>query len=236
MLAACAGTAIAATSWAQEAPPAAPGPEATQADAAMAAEESPFEFRPIRTIRVEGLSRVDEQLVRNQIRSREGQPYRDATAREDVRRLFRVGQFRTLDAEVEPNPDGTVDVVFRVVEAPIVQDVQVVGNRTIPDADLANAVRIDPGVPIDEYELGRAERAIEELYRKRGYFLVDVTVDREELERDGVVLFRIREGGRVRVTDIRFEGNEAFAPRDLRTAVSTKVRGLFNRGPLDNDV
>jgi len=96
-------------------------------------------------------------------------------------------------------------------------------------------VRIDPGVPIDEYELGRAERAIEELYRKRGFFLVDVAVDRDELERDGVVLFRIREGGRVRVTDIRFEGNDSFAPRELRTAITTRVRGIFNRGPLDND-
>lgn len=222
-LALCAGGA----SFAQVAPTEPARPEI--------APESPFEFRPIRRIRVEGLARVDEQLVRNQIRLREGQPYSDATAREDVRRLFRLGQFAKLDAEVFPNEDGSVDVVYRVREAPIVQDVQVVGNRSIPDRDLAAAVRIDPGVPIDEYELGRAERAIEEVYRRRGYFLVDVTVDREELEREGVVLFRIREGGRVRLTDIRFEGNEAFAPREIRTAVRSRVRGVFSRGPLDND-
>jgi outer membrane protein insertion porin family len=232
---ACAAVALHAASiahGAQPAPPSAPPPQ----EAEPLASESPFEFRPIRSIRAEGLQRVDEQLIFNQIRSREGQPYRDATAKEDVRRLFRIGQFRTLDAIVEPNDDGSVDLIFRVEEAPIVQDVQVVGNRSIPDADLANAVRIDPGVPIDEYELGRAERAIEELYRRRGFFLVDVTVDREELERDGVVLFRIREGGRVRVTDIRFEGNDAFAPREIRTSINTKVRGIFNRGPLDNEV
>ncbi len=198
--------------------------------------ESPYEFRPIRVIRTEGLERVNEQLIFNQIRSSEGQPYRDAVAKEDVRRLFRIGQFRTLDAVVEPNPDGSVDLIFRVEEAPIVQDVQVVGNRSIPDKDLAAVVRIDPGVPIDEYELGRAERAIEELYRKRGYYLVDVTVDREELERDNVVLFLIREGGRISVTDIRFEGNVSFAPRELRPEITTKVRGIFNRGPLDNEI
>jgi outer membrane protein insertion porin family len=178
---------------------------------------------------------VNEQLIFNQIRSSRGQPYREAVAKEDVRRLFRIGQFRTLDAVVEPNPDGSVDLIFRVEEAPIVQDVQVVGNRSIPDKDIADVVRIDPGVPIDEYELGRAERAIEELYRKRGFFLVDVTVDREELERDNVVLFIIREGGRISVTDIRFEGNNSFPPRELRTEITTKVRGIFNRGPLDNE-
>lgn len=228
-LVAAAGVALTPCAGAQTAP-AEPAVEQAPAEP-----ESPFEFRPIRAIRAEGLDRVDPQLIFNQIRSREGQPYRDATAKEDVRRLFRIGQFRTLDAAVEPNEDGSVDLIFRVEEAPIVQDVQVVGNRSVPDADLANAIRIDPGVPIDEYELGRAERAIEELYRKRGFYLVDVTVDREELERDGVVLFRIREGGRVRVTDIRFEGADSFAPRELRTAVKSKVRGLFNRGPLDND-
>lgn len=206
-------------------PPASPSPD-----------ESPFEFRPISRVRIEGLVRVDEQLVRNQLRLREGQPYREATARDDVRRLFRLGQFAKLEAAVFPGDDGSVELVYSVVEAPIVQDVQVVGNRSIPDQDISAVVRIDPGVPIDEYELGRAERAIEELYRRRGYFLVDVTVDRDELERDGVVLFRIREGGRVRITDIRFEGNEAFAPRELRTSVRSRVRGVFSRGPLDNEM
>ncbi len=232
----CAWLAIAAPSFAQESPAPTPEPPETVEEVEVFVEvESPFEFRPIRAIRTEGLERVDEQLIFNQIRSSRGQPYREAVAKEDVRRLFRIGQFRTLDAVVEPNPDGSVDLIFRVEEAPIVQDVQVVGNRSIPDKDIAEVVRIDPGVPIDEYELGRAERAIEELYRKRGFFLVDVTVDREELERDNVVLFIIREGGRISVTDIRFEGNESFPPRELRPEIKTKVRGIFNRGPLDNE-
>ncbi|MEC9373754.1 MAG: POTRA domain-containing protein, partial [Planctomycetota bacterium] len=49
------------------------------------------------------------------------------------------------------------------------------------------------------------------------------------------MLFRIREGERLRVTAIRFEGNEAFRPARLRQNVRTKVRGLLEKGPLDRE-
>ncbi|MBL0921854.1 MAG: hypothetical protein IBJ10_06970, partial [Phycisphaerales bacterium] len=212
--------------------PPAPGP------AAEAAPGSPYDGRPVRAIRFEGLSRVAEQYVRNQLRTREGRPFSDEVARADVERLYRLGEFRAVDAQVEPEGDG-VALVVTVREAPIITDIQSVGNRRLKDEEIAQIVadrRLLSGTPVDDYQVDRAIRAIEERYRARGYYNVDVTLDERELEQSGIVLFRIREGERIRVTDIRFEGNTVFTAKQLRPEINTKTAALFERGPVDDEV
>ncbi len=236
-LAAAALAVVCARASAQSAPAAAPPANAAQTpgrerDAAVSAAEG----RPVAEVRVEGLSRVADSLVRNQLRTREGEPYSERTAREDVRRLYRLGEFRSVEAATRAGPEGSVVVVFTVIEAKLIKDVQVVGNRRISDQDLAEKVNIKSGTPADEFQVGRATRAIEELYRNKGYFNVNVTVDERELEENGIILFRIREGERIKVTDVRFSGNQAFPARQLRPEVNTTEAGIFERGPVDEGV
>lgn len=216
---------------AQTAPPAAPTPGPVVPEAPL----SPYEGRPIAGVLIAGLKEVDESLVRNQVRTRIGQPYSEQTSKEDVRRLYRLGRFKSVEAVVEPVAEGAVNVVFRFAETPLIQDVQVVGNRSIADQDIAEKVKSLAGTPLDEFTLGRDRRAIEELYRNKGYYLVDVTIDQTELE-NGIVLFRVREGVRVKVTDVRVQGNTAFKTKQILPVVNTKTAGLFERGPIDNEV
>lgn len=197
------------------------------------AQTGAYENRPISEVRIEGLERVDEQFIRNQIRVRAGEPFENQTVQEDVDRLYNLGQFRSIEAAVEAAAGGAVVLIYRVDEAPIVADVQVVGNRRISDRDLSNVVTLVAGTPVNEFELGRSIRAIEELYRRRGYFLADVSVDDEELEASGIVLFRVREGERLKITDIRFEGVESFKPKQLRPLLATKTAHILERGALD---
>ncbi|MCA9294412.1 MAG: outer membrane protein assembly factor BamA [Phycisphaerales bacterium] len=200
--------------------------------------EQPYEGRPIASIRFEGLQRVTESLARNQLRTVEGRPLAWSIVQDDLRRLERIGEFRDLRALVEPQDDNSVVVVFHVAEAPIVHDVVVVGNREISDEDIALTVsettRLITGVPIDDYRIAQAARAIERLYRERGFSQVNVTIDESELAETGVVLFRVREGERMQVTALRFSGNKNFTSRRLRALVKTKEAGLFTRAPLDN--
>ncbi|MCA9283005.1 MAG: outer membrane protein assembly factor BamA [Phycisphaerales bacterium] len=206
-----------------------------------AAEAQPLEGRVIAEVRFQGLARTPEQFVANQIRSIAGRPLEWATIREDLRRLERLGEFSSIRAEVFPDPasQGAI-LIFTVDEAPIVNDIVVVGNRQLSDdriAEVVNStVRLVAGVPVDEYRISQARRAIEDLYRVEGFYQVQVTIDREELERDGIVTFRVREGERVKVTEIRFTGNNAFEDRKLRPELTTKTAAIFQKGPLDPDL
>lgn len=203
-------------------------------------DRSPYEGRPVSDVRFVGLKRVDPAYVRNQVRTAVGQPLTWRTVREDLRRLERLGEFSDIQADVLVDEAGNVIVQFRVVEAPIVQDVVVVGNRQISDEEIAETlsgvISLFRGIPIDDFQIGRAQRLIEDLYRRKGFYQVQVTVDRSELETNGIVAFRVREGERLKVTAIRFEGNRAFSSKLLQTNIKTRTAGLLQTGALDDSV
>ncbi len=196
----------------------------------------PFEGRVIREVTFDGLKAVNRELVVNQVRVRAGQPLNPAQIRRDVQRLTRLGVFREINARVQGLDDGTVNVVFNLVETKVIEDVQVIGNKEIPVEDLRGEVDLLKGQTADAFQLDRAARRIKDLYRKKGYYLAEVEIDEKELEDSGVVLFRIRERERIKVTDIRFEGNDSFTSREIRPVIKTRVWGIFETGPLDDDV
>lgn len=181
------------------------------------------------------LTDQDRQLIRNQLRAVEGTSYRQETVTGDIVRLNRLGRFARVASKVQLLEDGSVILSYRVQEQPIITDIQAVGNNQLSDQEIADALNILVGTPVDRLQIDRAARRIEALYRERGYYLARVGIDEQELEETGIVLFRIREGNRLKVVDIRFEGNAAFSDRELRTQVGTKEAWLLDRGPLDND-
>lgn len=221
-------------------PATAPPPAPTVEDAERA-DRDPNEGRLVKEVRFEGLKRVTETLARNQLRSATGRPYSRRTAQEDLRRLERLGEFRDIRVEVQiDQADLNVVLLFRVVESPLVQDVSVTGNREVSDQDIretvGSVISLIAGVPVDDFQIGRAQRAIEELYRNRGYYQAQVTVDESELVSLGNIIFKVREGERVKVTVVRFEGNEAIPDKVLRRDLKTRTAGIFDRGVIDDTV
>jgi outer membrane protein insertion porin family len=218
----------------------APDPKPAPAPATDAVVE-PYAERQLRDVQVTGLKRTDAALVNNQIRSRTGQPLSAETVRGDVQRLNRLGRFREINAKITPFDDGSVQLSYAFVETPIIADVQAVGNRQLTDLEIAGEISFLRDTPVDEFQLGRAKRAIEDMYRDKGYYQATVSIDEAELEKSGIVLFRINEGERVRVTAVRFvaglekDGALAFRERQLSGAIKTTTAGLFEPGPVDNE-
>lgn len=207
-------------------------PRAMAQDDAVIEQASPYTGRPIVEIRFDGIEEASPALVRNQLRTAVGDPFDSQTVSEDIRRLFRLGRFYRVSASAELLDDGGVVVIFSFVEAPTIVDVAVSGNTKLNDEEIASVIDLVAGTFVDEHQIDNARRSIEALYRSRGYYLAEVTVDENEL-RDGVVLFLVREGQRVRITDIRFRGNKTFTNGQLIRRVTTKRAGILKKGPLD---
>ncbi len=217
------------------APGAAPPPAIERLPSAIPALD-PFENRVIREVRMQGLKAVDEQLLRNQLRSQQGRPLKQATVQTDVQNFTRLGKFKEITARVQPFEDSTVLLIFEFLETPIIRDVQVTGNRQISDQELRSEVTLLANTPVDRFQLDRTQRRIEDLYRKKGYYQAAVTVEQKELDENGIVLFRIREGDRVKITDIRFDGNASQPARLLRSQIKTEEAGILTSGTLDDTV
>jgi len=197
--------------------------------------------RPIDSVEVRGLEQVQETLVRNQIRSRPGSPYDTETVEQDIVRITHLGRFNTVRVEVEPQDNQAVKLIYIVDELPLISDVQVVGNKAFNDRELANLILLQAGDPLDPFLIQQAEQRIVTAYEDKGYFIVDVQSEQELLEDSGILIFRIREGPRVRLRRIEFEGNDSFPDKQLRARIKAKTyfpifrSGEVSREQLDQD-
>lgn len=197
-------------------------------------EDETFADRPISRIDILGLGRVSEQEVRNNLRIGAGQPYEPAAVRNDVATLYRLGHFETVAAEATLQNDGTVVITFTVTEQAMVRDIQTVGNTAATDQELRATIPLIAGGPRDDFLMEQSVFRIKELYRNRGHYLVEVTVDESRLKESGVVIFRILEGPRVRIRDIAFVGNSTFQAKQLQAQIKTKPWFfLFVKGNID---
>ena len=133
--------------------------------------------------------------------------------------------------------DGSVAVIYQIVEQAIITDVQVVGNSLISSEELRGVIPVLPGGPREDFRIDNGKRAIEDLYRQRGHYLTTVSVDQTELEQRDIVRYIIREGPRVRVRAVEFRGETTFDPRILMAEVKTKPQMfLFRKGELNEKV
>jgi len=205
-----------------------------------------YENRPIARILVRGsmtadgvrtpLSPEGRQQAANVLVSAAGAIFDTQQVRDDIRQLNRLGLFQRVEIYAGLTENGEVELAFDLYERMQVVDVQVTGNTEINDAEIRGVIDVIPGTPIDRFQIDRSARRVEELYRAKGYYFVRVNIDENELTETGLVIFRILEGNRLKVTGIRFSGNEAFENKKLRREIKTKKANIFRRGQLDDEI
>lgn len=200
------------------------------------------EGRLVREVRVQGLEKTPQQLVNNTIRTAVGKPYRQATVAQDIQRLTFLGRFDTVVAQVEDNGDGSINVIFSVTEQASLLGLRFVGGKRFEDEQLLTLVLLKPGDPIDTSLIDRGMRAIELAYAEKGHFAASVTYDKEVLKEKRELVYKITEGPRVRVTELRYEGNQVFNDERLASQVGQEtylwpfLAGFMDRTQLDIDV
>src|SRR5262249_34224138 len=141
----------------------------------------------------------------------------------------------------QPLSDGSVEVIFTFETRPIIQDIQPVGNHILTDGDIHDIAAKLIKTAVNDQIIDGVAREIEAAYRKKGYYRAEVHADEDELRETGILYFRIREGERLRVTDVRFtavEGDLVFTPGELKQdggIQTTTYIPLFRKGLLDED-
>ncbi len=200
------------------------------------------EGRLIRDVTFQGLSNTPEQLVRNAIRTEAGKPYQANQIKQDIVNLTFLGRFDTVQAKVQDNGDGSINVVFEVIEQPTLRSLSFTGNKRLNEEQLTTQVLLTAGDPIDKSLIDRGVRAIQKAYAEKGHFAASVTYDEQALKDKGQLNYTIVEGPRVRVTEFRFEGNSVFDNDTLESRVSSEtyywpfIAGFMDRTKLDVDV
>ncbi len=200
----------------------------------QAIDEASPQGRLIADVQIEGLVNVPEAFVRARLRTRAGTTYDEAEVRADLRRLIESGRLAAADATYQITDQGQVAVTFRVQEKSVLSQIQFEGNERVSTKDLLAAVGLEPGQPADLFQLRQAVEMIEDYYREQGYQYAEVTLDEQLLQSQGIALFNIVEGPRVKVRRIVFEGNESFPASRLTGVLETKTYiWIFRKGAYD---
>lgn len=199
------------------------------------------EHRPVVEVRVLGLTEVPRSLVDNAIRVKPGDPYDAQTVNRDIVRLTKLGRFLPVEAFVEEAPGGGVILTYKLTEQPLLRSVEIVGSKEFTPRELLDKIVLRAGDPVDPFLIERARQLIIKAYQEKGYFIADVSVDEAKLAQDRELVLTVREGPKVRVRAIRFEGNEIFSDRELLGEVKQEVylpvlrKGNLNRELLTLD-
>lgn len=197
--------------------------------------------RPVAQIQLVGVKPASEQLVRNQIRLAEGQPYDAKIVAQDIVRITHLGRFGTVEASVDQQEDGTLIVKYVVTEQPVLADVRVVGNKAINDQELLSLAVIRAGDPIDSFLVDRAINQIKRAYEEKGFFMTQIVLDKQLLDESNILLFKIREGPKIRIREMKFSGNTVYSDKEIKTQVRSKTYmfilrdGELNRNALNED-
>lgn len=187
-----------------------------------------------------GTVTMDDNRVRAQMSTREGEPYSDEAAERDIRSLYATGAVENVDIQPESVPGG-VRVIVTLTGRGGISEISFLGNAAFDNERLRKEIEVKVGDPVDEAKLTTAANKIRELYEKKGFSDILVTYDvTASATKTGfsTVIFKVEEGGRGLIGDIRFEGNSSISDRKLRSKLKSKEKTFWRvfgkAGKLDN--
>jgi outer membrane protein insertion porin family len=193
----------------------------------IAARAQPQAAPVVAAVRFAGRMNVPEETLRNSVSLKPGDPFSPARLEADRRALLALGFFRRVAATQETT-DGKTTVTFTLLEWPSVTHVQVSGNTVVERRALQEIISTRPGQVLSGPQLQDDIRAIERLYRERGYVARVSEKIVDEAARSGILRFEILE---VKIDELRVEGGTPELQDRLRRSL-TEVPGAFYRPEL----
>jgi outer membrane protein insertion porin family len=178
----------------------------------------------VRSISVSGNQRVADATIADFVGYQSGKNFTGAEVDNAVKALFRTGLF----SDVSVNTSGST-LVINVVEYATVNQVLFQGNRKLKDNRLEAVVRLRSRERFDQQALDADVDAIVEAYSRTGRSDVQVNASVVDLGENRVnVIFQIAEGGKTKISQINFVGNNAFGDRRLQGIISIKKTNLLS--------
>jgi outer membrane protein insertion porin family len=192
------------------------------------------------TVLVRGNARLSESVVRSTSGLRTGGTVDAAEVQRVIHRMMDTGNFDHVAVSIRPGAPGHAAVLLDVAERPYITAVEFRGLHSVSGKTVRDTVKLKEGAPLDPTRVAAARKMIRDLLAKKGIQLVSVDTSLVAVpgEEHGYrLVFNVREGTKLAVADIEFEGNEHFSDSDLRGALKTRKEGFwwFRTGKFDRE-
>jgi outer membrane protein insertion porin family len=191
-------------------------------------------------IMILGNVKVEEGVIREAIKSREGGSFSVEKVREDLHSIFNLGYFTDVQVDIKSTPQGK-EVIFIVVEKPSIKEILIKGNQKVKLDDIKEKMTLTPRSILNLEKVKENLEWIRKIYFSKGYYGVKVEYKVDYLEtNEAVVTFLITEGPKGHIQKIVFKGNKKITSSELEKVMTTKKSNIFSiitkTGTLDEDV
>jgi outer membrane protein insertion porin family len=194
----------------------------------------------IEDIQVRGNRRIPVETIRNRMFSRPGDVYDPNALERDFNSLWNTGYFDDVRFERQDTPKGVIIHVY-VTEKPTIREIKYTGLNAVSQSDVLERFKKEK-VPLtqesqyDPTKVKKAEVVLKELLAEHGRQFATIRTEIHRLPPAAVsVDFVIKEGPKVKVGKIKFDGNKKISSRELRSAMkNTKPIGIPHSIILEN--
>lgn len=194
----------------------------------------------VEEIVIHGNRRIPAETVKARMFARPGDVYDQAAVERDFNGLWNTGYFDDLRIEREETPKGWRLHVY-VKEKPTIREIKYEGLSSVSQSDLLDKfkerkVGLTQESQYDPTKVKKAEVALKDILAAHGRQFATVRTEIHPLPPAAVSLtFVIKEGPKVKVGRIKFEGNKKVGSRYLRYAMkNTRPIGIPHSIVLEN--
>ncbi len=187
-------------------------------------------------IRIVGLARINEQLVRSQLEVQTGEVYSARAVARDIRRLYELGFFTSIKVDASPSGAGLA-LTYIFEEKRVIDEIKIIGNKKVRDRAIRSVLSWRAGDSFVEDGYNDEREAVLGLYESKGLPNTVVDINVEEVGPSRVrITYEIEEGKKARIKNITFEGNDAISDRKLRKSMKTRRRWFMFGGKYDEQL
>jgi outer membrane protein insertion porin family len=178
----------------------------------------------ISEISVVGNRRIPAETVRARIFTKAGDIYDAAALERDFNSLWNTGYFEDIKFSREQTPKGW-RIIVQVKEKPTIREINYTGLSAVSTSDVLDRFKQDKvGLVVesqyDPTRVKKAEVSIKNLLSEHGRQFATIRTEVRQIPPAAVGLtFVVKEGPKVKVGKIKFEGNKHIKSRILRAAM-----------------
>ncbi len=194
-----------------------------------------YRGKTLSSVSVSGLERISEQVVRAKLEVQAGQEYNPRAVARDIRRLFGMGFFTDIKADVQ-EANGGVALTYQVEEKRVIEEVKIIGNKKLKKRRIRGVLSMLEGDSFVEEAYGDERQAVLELYEGKGFANTKVDLVAEKVGPSRVrLVYSIQEGKKARIHSIKFVGNDVLTRRRLKKIMKTNKAFWFLGGRYEED-
>ncbi|MFK5925644.1 MAG: outer membrane protein assembly factor BamA [Desulfuromusa sp.] len=179
-------------------------------------------------IQIEGNSRIETSSILAAIAIKPGDQTSLEKIDEALHSIFALGRFEDVSAELT-EVQGAKILTFVVKELPLVRKIEFIGNDELSKEKLRPLVKVRTPSIYSRTKVDESILEIKNAYIEDGYHAAKIEPELQtDIKNEATLTFKINEGKKVLIRDIKFVGNTVFDKGDLLKKIETKERWFLS--------